>query len=347
MFKMRNSPANFSNSSVSHDISCPHTTGVFVTTYILIPIISFIGIIANLFSTVVFFRMLKNIKLDGQMFKYLFFKSLNDLFQFVFQIFSILYFCPGCESRRSYAAIVWFIGFLYYAESVVELCSAWLEILATFDCFCLITNRFKWFTSKRLSNCLIAGIQIYSTLFYIFWLFSFEIIQLPGPIVSYNYYPTSFYFTVLNQYLRYIHTLSRDVIVFVILVLLNFLILLTFKRNVSTKLRLLATVELSNFTNISNWKPKRIVTNAKKAEKRTKIMISLIGLNYLIGHIGPILYYIPFEASATFWSCFEYFQLIPFYVSYLSNILIYYSFNKHFRFYLKESFIYILSLYKK
>ena len=324
-----------SNQTVMEDTGCPLINASNFIYYYLLPVISAVGVVSNLFSTIVFYQIIKMVKMNGRMFNYLFLKSINDLLQFIFQIFSPVYYCVQCEASRSYASIVWYIGFFYYAECVVELISGWLEVLATLDCLVVITKKAKFVNSKFFAICAISFLHIYAPLFYLFWLFSLDIVRdtSVATTVSYTSQVTPFFYTNFVKYMRYLHSIVRDFVIFIILVILNFFILIFLKKNTLRKKDLL--------------KGGHQTVSAEKAEKNNELMIMLIGINYLIGHFGSILYYVPFPASPQFWNCFYDFNLIPFYISYIVNNLMYYFFNKNFRKYANQNFKTILNVFSQ
>jgi hypothetical protein len=283
--------------------------------------------------------------MPGQMFKYLFLKSLNDLAQFIFQIFSPLFYCEGCSNKASYSGLVWYIGFFYYAECVVELNSAWLEVFATLDCLVLITKRFKFVNSKKFFYISSIILHVYSVVYYLFWFFSLKIEN----VVDSAYFiveTTQFHQTNDAKILRYIHTVQRDFCIFAILFLLNLAIFIQFKANTLRKKKLFNMknsippngnpLKESDLSNNSKRK-KFTLSSAKKAERNNRNMIFLIAVNYFVGHFFTLLYYIPFPASPQFWSCFFDFVLIPFYLSYIINNIFYIIYNKHFYRYTKAN----------
>ena len=324
------------------DSTCPlHLTESALYFYFL-PVLSFVGIVANLFNTIVFSQILKHTKFDGQMFKYLLFKSISDLLQFIFQILSPLYFCPECVNSRSYMSIVWYIGVYYYGEGVVELTSSWMEVLATFDCYCTIKGTLLFIKTEIFSNIIITIIHIYSSVFYIFWIFRFEIENTApnGTSPNYNFKETVFYETVFAKVLKYLHTTQRDFLVFISLSILNILILLELKRVIKRK-RIVLNLERALKLTMGKL---TIIKNAETAQKNQQIMICLSGLNYSIGHLGIVLYYLPHNGSEQqFWDCFYDVNLIFFYISYINNIFLYYMFNKHFKRLTKSNLSFLFS----
>ena len=319
-----NNSANISYEMSSSVTSCL-LKYAYVVGYFVLPVISAIGIVSNLFSTVVFFQIIRNEKLNGKMFKYLFIKAINDMLQFSFQIFSPIYYCVNCD-KKSYLANVWFIGFYYYGKTVVELTSGWLETLATFDCLCFITKKFTIINSKIFFWTSVIFLHVYAGIFYMFWIFSYQIISESSNSFALKF--TSFYYTDFVKYLKYLHSIQRDFIVLLLLLILNILILSKVKKTISKKKKLLAGNKPLSSNSFNNQPNNAFMINFKKIEKNSELMIILTGVNYFLGHVGSILYYLPFPATPQFWTCFFEIDLIPFYLSYILNNFIYYYFNK-------------------
>jgi hypothetical protein len=334
---------------------CPLAASAITYNYVL-PVISALGIVVNLFSSIVFYLMNKNIKLPGQMFKYFFLKSVNDMLQFVFQIFSPVYYCDGCTEKTTYGGAVWYIAFFYYAECVVELCSSWLEVFATLDCLVIITKKFRFINTKTFCYTASILIHVYALVYYLFWFFSLSIEK----DIDSDYFivkTTEFYTTKLVVIMRYIHTIQRDLIVFILLLLLNILIFIQFKSNTTRKVKLLNVKNKIQKTTHVSFSVGDMTTNqtvernkyrsAEKAERNNRNMIVLVAINYFIGHFGSILYYIPFPASAEFWSCFYDLDLTPFYLSYIIHNVFYFIYNKHFYKYTMEIIRFLISPFSK
>jgi hypothetical protein len=313
---------NISNITLS--TSCQLAYFEYIDYYVS-PVVSGFGIVTNLFSSIVFYRILKYEKVNSNMFKYLFFKAINDFIQFFVQIFSPVYFCEACNNGKSLLGTVWYIGFYYYIETINELASAWLETLATFDCLCFINNRFKFVTSKIFAIVVITGLHAYSAVFNLFWIFCFEIKSTISGL--YKIETTLFCKSKYGEYLKYIHTIQRDLIVLILIVILNILILIKVKKTILKK-KLLLSEKSRTSSAIADQTQQ---SNSKRAEKNSETMIVLIGANYFIGHVGILIYYLPFPAPQQFWSCFYNINLMLFGASYSFSNLIYYVFNNIYR----------------
>ena len=316
---------NLSNLTVE-DVSCPDKLSIAIINAYIMPAISVLGVILNLMSVIVLFQISKRKSAYSNMLYYLLFKSINDGLQFLINVFTPFYFCIHCENSHSYIIIIWYIYFFYYAEDVLMLCSSLMELMATFDCCIHIVEKMKFCYSKKIPFIIAPFIQVFATIYYVPLLFEFKIEQLISfehsvKIQSYTYVLTDFYYSKAGKLFRIGHVVIRDIIPFMLLILLNFFIILKFRTEVKRKLKL-----------NHNMKQTKSVQAAINADKKNRIMILLSGLNFMIGHFGLILYYIqPFQASPQFWSCFVEFYYLPFYLSFVVNVFLYYVFNKNFR----------------
>ena len=315
---------SFNSTSVIFDSSCSLKELVFIINVYIVPIISGIGVFLNLFSALVFYQILKNNSF-GNMFYYLFFKCIDDAVQFIIQVFAPFYYCYNCHNSHSYMVIVWYIWFFYYAELICELGSAYMEILATFDCYITINGYLKCCKSKYLAHTLILMVHLFASIYYIYAIYSFEVVpvQSVNEQKNYDFGYTQFYYTDFAHTLRIMHTMLRDVSAFILLIILNFLILITFKKSMERKKKILRQNQKHNGS--------KNFTCIEKADRNNTRLIFFSGINYMMGHIGPILVYMPFDESTDFWSCFFDIHLLPFYLSYFFTFFLYFSFNKQFR----------------
>ena len=300
--------------------------------YYVSPVISGFGIVTNLFSSIVFYRILKYEKASSNMFVYLFFKAINDFVQFLVQILSPVYFCEACNNGKSLLGSIWYIGFYYYIETINELASAWLETLATFDCLCFINSRFKFINSKIFAITVITSLHVYSAFFNLFWIFCFEIKSNMSGLFEIE--TTKFCGSKFVQYLKYIHTIQRDFIVLILIVIFNILILVKVKQAIWKKTLLFG----EKSRNSSALTEPTQQANGKRAEKNSETMIVLIGVNYFIGHVGILVYYLPFSAPPQFLSCFYDINLMFFYLSYIFSNFIFFFFNKVYQKHAKRLF---------
>ena len=294
---------------------CRYNRISIIIDYYTIPSISVVGILTNLFNSIVFYKIIGNIKVNGQMFKYLLLKSLNDLVVFFIYILKLFYYCKECDKTRSYATIVCYIVFYNYLNFVGLLFSGFLEMCAAIDCYLTISKKLTFLNSRLFSNILIASMLAFSSIFYIYSIFNYEIKENSNG--HFHYKKSEFYHSSIGSAFRYAHVLLRDVIIFMVLIVVNMLILVEIKKSTHRKKKLTESFE----TNL----------NAICAEKKKQIMIAMLSLNYICGHIGMVLFYMPYKGARFNWSCFYYYAQIPFFISYITNAISYYAFNKNFK----------------
>jgi hypothetical protein len=317
----------------NEESSCPLKEASSMINNFILPLISAFGIVINLFGSLVFFQMIKKIKIECHMFKYLMVKSIDDTLRFICQIFSPLYYCENCNLQNSsYAGVLWYIWFYYYNECALEFCSSWMEVLATLDFYCLIKKKMKILHQKQFLVCILIIFHAYGFIFYIIFVYNFEIIEIlqkhatNGTLKYFEIKKSEFYYSIKGVVTRVIHTFQRDMAVMFILIFLNVLILNEYYRNRKRKIKLL-----------SNSIKNRAVLNAERAIKNQRAMIYLVNLNHFFGHIGILVYYIPF-LNNSFWNCVHLFSFIPFSLSYTTNIILFYFFNNHFKNLTRQNF---------
>lgn len=365
--------SGFCHSFVSH-----------VNVYI-IPGISLAGILMNALCILTFIRIIRNERLNNHMFKYLLFKSIYDECQFVIQMFAPLYYVESLSSYRSYLIQIWYIYFYYYAESIFELCSGFLELFATFDCLMTIRKRVECTQRPLFFNLTLSLTLLFSCLFYTFRIYDFKIIHLLNATSSlgnesaaYHVMPSDFYATPFSELLKSLHTLIRDALIVIALIVLNIFILRTLKKSIKNKRKLLlrptsesVTTQLRSFEKESSMRNEnnrknsdetsfcltngeqsdrkraqsfdlikvrltqsQSISHADYIERRTKIMVILTGVNYIVGHFPSILFYLPLGFDSPEWICLRHLNLIFFYVSYVTPFFVYFAFNNLFRLYL-------------
>jgi hypothetical protein len=101
----------------------------------IIPIISIIGFIANLLSTIVFSLITKNGQRDD-MYKHLLVKSICEMLGCFFSVFWIIYY-----NSDIYIMAIWYVYFETYIIKALLMASTGFEIAATFSCAISIEKR--------------------------------------------------------------------------------------------------------------------------------------------------------------------------------------------------------------
>lgn len=143
-----------------------------------------------------------------------------------------------------------------------------------------------------------------------------------------SYYMTSytdFQKLTLDKYIRFAQSIFREDMILLVIVCINTLIVISVRRSINNKGRMYGTQQrkLSQV--------KHILNRGEKAKTKAKIMVTVIGINYTLGHIPLSIYYLPFVPKTHFWSCFYVISWIPFYLSYTLSLFVYFKFNTFFR----------------
>ena len=310
-----------------------------INTYLNVAI-SLIGLATNLFTSIVFSQMIYSVKLDNHMFKYLLLKSISDSLQFVFHVFSPLFYCGDCEP--SYAGLLWFIAFYEYAEGVVEFSSSWMEVFATLDFYALVTNKLKFIATKKFFWIVAFVFHVYPILFHIPIFYMAQIKTNVDALsqVTYSMYLTPFYFSDAHKILEGILNTQLHLAVLIALVFLSLLIMFELAKSYRRKSKLVGT----------NKKTAQNTTKslAEKALKNQRQLIIFLNLNYFFGHICKFVWSFSLIERPTdldvinFWNCFNIFGLLLLYMSYMPNAFIFYRFNKHFKMYTQQNFKFII-----
>jgi hypothetical protein len=288
---------------------------------IIIPILSIIGLIGNIFSIIVFSLIIKNGQRDD-MYKYLFLKSICEALGCFFSTFCPMYYYNG-SLKNSFVISVWFIWFQQYIIKALFMASSGFEIAATFNCSILIEKQLKW-CEKRLSFflwilsilVLSFGVEIIPTFMLNMNEYTF-IDQFNRTIhrynVSYNHFGSKYYLFGLGE------SIIKEVLFLLILLSLNIYILYKLIQIGRRKKRLT--------TNNSNNQ------NSHRAEKRKAMMIIVLFLKFIMGHLPNFLFFAfkKYFGSDQFWIGSTTYGLIFLYFSYSTSFFVYFSFNNVFR----------------
>jgi hypothetical protein len=156
------------------------------------PALDVLGIVLNAFCVLIWVLLLKEPQQPGQghMFKYLLIKALCDTAYFTCDIFKIAYSCGDCAIRHSYAMQVWGIWFANYGEYVLSLCSAWLEVAATFDCFVTVSQKCTGCLAPICFYAVTFTALLFGASFNCFIIFQFQIIPHKSSIIMQTLHST-------------------------------------------------------------------------------------------------------------------------------------------------------------
>ena len=250
---------------VANDTKCQLTDAIYIISTYVNTAISVVGLITNSICIVVFTMIIMGEKsLPGQMFKYLLFKAIYDTAQFWIQVFAPLYFCPTCSTYETYGSQLWYVWFYYYAENLFELASGFLEVAATFDCLITVKQMFPRLKTNRACLIFVTIVSVYSTLFYIFRIFTYNIVEIQAVKrnetignneTSLVLTPSRFVLqasefskTALSETLGLMHTASRDAFVMIVTLILNMFLLMTLKDAVKLKKRMTTSRTIASRT---------------------------------------------------------------------------------------------------
>jgi hypothetical protein len=240
--------------------SCRADVGftIFYNKY-LTPAINLLGISLNLICILIFIEIINKKKRDipsssynqsNLMFDYLLIKSVYDFVKFVISFFQI--FFNVNYIAYSYAFQIWYIWGHYYGELVLELCSGFIEIAATFDVLITFNKRFYFLQKKKAFYYVLVLTLLYSAIFYIYILFEFDIVlkqfakhsfnatsNTTNQIIVEGYISESKFQKYLSfRILSYLHSFQRDFLIIIILIILNCLILKSLRQLTLEKKRL-------------------------------------------------------------------------------------------------------------
>ena len=314
---------SFSSTYELFELSCALKEVFFIIIFYITPIISGIGIFLNLYNALIFYQILKESSF-GHMFKYLLFKCIDDAIQFIIQVFAPFYYCNNCDNIHSYNVVVWFIWFNWYLGTVFEFGSTSMEILATFDCYITINKHLKCFRSKHLPYILNVIIHVYAFVYHIYIPYISEIVplKLVNGETFYILSKTRFYKTRIAFTLSIMATFLKDISAFVLLLIFNSLLLITLKRSMKKKMKIMIqndNKKVKNFDFI------------QKANRNNTILIFFSSINFMMGHILLILINLPIENAGDIYSCAKQISSLLYFLSSFSSFFLYYSFNKQFR----------------
>jgi hypothetical protein len=299
-----------------------------------LPAISAFGITLNFFSVFIINKMIKTIKIDGHMFKYLLVKSLDDMIIFIIQILDK--FCQGDLEHSTIFGVIYYKYLNNYLMLPFLLSSSLIDALITLDIYCLITKKFKnVLHSKKFFVFVVVFIHIYCILFYISYSFQYDIIKnkksndsISNSFENYRLVKSDFFYSNKIKIIRIISIIQRDFLIMFLLIVFNLMIIFEMRKNLKRK------KQLTNYRQTRlRLSPQTMVKKAQRSFKNQLIMVLLLNFNHFFGHIFPVCYNILFYMNDQlfFLPCFHDFTFLFLLLSYTTNIVLFYVFNKHFR----------------
>jgi hypothetical protein len=294
-----------------------------ITYNFILPILSVIGFVFNLLTTIVFSLIIKNGQKDD-MFKHLLFKAICEMMGCLLSAFYPMYYYKGSLSY-TFMMVLWRIWFQNYIIPALFMASTGFEIAATFSCAISIEKKMKWcekrftFWTWVVSILILSfGVEIYPALMY-------HIVETKKNDHLFN--KTVHSYIVRPNIALYKNKGKFGLGESIIKEVIFMLILLSLNIHVLYKLIRIRKIKKRLNTNSS------IIQNSMRAENRKIIMIIVLFLTFLLGHLPNVVYFgvnIGYVVNL-FWMEFFYFAVILLYLSYSTSFFVYFWFNNIFK----------------
>jgi hypothetical protein len=267
------------NKKIANDLECLKMNQI-ISIYMM-NINYIFGLLTNSFCVIVFINIIRqpsinNNNISSNMFKYLLLKGFTDSI-FCFGK-AVVAFKSVEEFKNTFILNLLDIIFLKYLCLISKSASVYFELVAAFDCFFLITRRFKFFIKTYAFYVITSIIICFSFTFYAIFIFEYKV----SKHFDYSQNKTLYINvqTVLSQskfftYYIQIHSVLRDVIPLAFLTIVNILILIQLKKS---------TLRRRTLSSASS----AISSIALNAERNKVKMILLTSLIYLL-HIPTTL----------------------------------------------------------
>jgi hypothetical protein len=227
-----------------------------------------------------------------------------------------------------------------YLSVVCTFCSKYSDIFAQMDRYASISPSLGFF-NKLPHGCIICGMTVFSCFLQVYKILQLNIVQVNenNNTISYEMNMSNLHKTFMDRFFHYTNTILRDLIGSALLIVLNVLILVAFKRAMLKKKKLLFANRQSRQNSNSNAaeymqvrtnKTPSITSRRLKSEKKTTIMVVIISFKTLVAHIPLILLNMEVEPLVKNY-CFVYGTDLFYQLQLSINLFIFYSFNKHFK----------------
>jgi hypothetical protein len=294
------------------------------------PVMIILTVITTLFSTIIFWRIIRNEQhQSGQMFKYFFVSSLAEI-----SFLSIWLPVIFVSTPFTFATSIYLSYFFYLLRPTFIFISNWLELAATFDCYLKITSKLKSFTTKKAfiiicSLIIICGIINPIWIQFRFYYIRIEINITTNETTEIRYYykvkSTFFRNTPFDTALRILMNNTKELVPIVLIVIINILIFKQLRKIIKKK---------KQMTRKGNNNTAKFNADINKLQ-----MILMMSLNYLIlrslyfyNQLKFILIYTLIE------DCVSMLGHFPYILSFFLKFFILYFYNKLFRKYFNSLF---------
>jgi hypothetical protein len=295
------------------------------------PVMIILTVITTLFSTIIFWRIIRNEQQQsGQMFKYFFVSSLAEI------SFLSIWLPAGFVDTPfvTFATSIYWRYFYNFLRHTFVYISNWLELAATFDCYLKITSKLKSFTTKKAFIMICLSIIIGGIINPIWIQFEFYFEGTAKNItinetteIRYYYEIKSTFFknTPFDKALRILMINTKELVPIVLIVIINILIFKELRKIIKKK---------KQMTRKGNNNTAKFNADINKFQ-----MIIIMSLNYLI--LRSLYFYklIRFiEIYTLIDSCVSWLGYFPYILSFFFKFFILYFYNKLFRKYFNSLF---------
>ena len=200
-----------------------------------------------------------------------------------------------------------------------------MEVFAAFDCYLNIKSSSFILKAKNAPLFIILCSHIFPFIYYIYIPFNYKIVF--SNVNNKTYFEqifTEFYYTAYSKIFRLTNIFLRDILTVICLFIINCLIWNIIRKTLKQKTRLI---------NPNKFEQKVILSSAKRAELKSRVLIVFSSLIYLIGRANPVTNNI-FGLTVQFSiysECIWSYGNIIFFLSYTLNIFVLYNFNNCFK----------------
>ena len=296
--------------------------------------ISACGLILNLINIIVFFNITNSKQpSNSNLFKYLLTKSICDFYVLGFGVgFGVIDSYYKTQSQKYYPLCMFRFIFDEYLCFVCQLVSMFCEVASSFNRYRSIANKFQYLNKISVKFKIIFMIS-YSMLFYVYKFFqkncaTYKVVNSTEVYYKLEHY--SFFLHSPQDYaLSIIHSVVRDGICSLIIIILNILIFSFMKKVFNNKMEFNKNASSVNKTNSAS----KNSSQAKKVERSQKNLIYMVfttSVFTLIGHLLMFTYYLPIQLLRLN-NCLRSFSLLFFYLGFSISFFSYFCFNLHFK----------------
>jgi hypothetical protein len=288
-----------------------------------------VGTISNLICLIVFTKILKQVQ-SCQLYNYLFMKSLNDFFMFLLLIINPFYKLDYFNNIRYLLVMqIWYKYYDHYFKQVFKLMSILFEVIATFDCYISIVNnsKLKFLITKSFFYINTSIVFVFSVLFILIKLFVYDIV-LKADKKRYTIVKNQLYYSDNYRIFSFLNKTLRNLVLPIVLIIINILIYIQL-RNISTFKK-----------NLTSNNSIAVSTSIKAKENKIKMILACT-INLILLQTPSIFYsfFGKFTNNDSFWECYGALFSFLSTISYITPILIYFSYNKVFKEYFRKTII--------